>query len=147
MTLSVYAQAFAAADQAVGRSERRSTACQISPSKTTATWDNQAVWRSSLALVPIGRLADFCRRNGIRRLAVFGSALRHDFTPDSDVDLLVEFEPGQVPGMFRISGMELELEQKVFHGRRVDLRTAAELGQRFRDRVVAEAAPVYDAAA
>ena len=92
-------------------------------------------------------LADFCRRNGIRRLAVFGSALRHDFTPDSDVDLLVEFEPGQVPGMFRISGMELELEQKVFHGRRVDLRTAAELGQRFHDRVVAEAAPVYDAAA
>ncbi len=84
----------------------------------------------------------------IRRLAVFGSALRDDFTPESDVDLLVEFEAGQnVPGMLRISGMELELEERVFHDRRVDLRTAGDLGRRFRDRVIEEAEPVYDAAA
>ena len=78
---------------------------------------------------------------------MFGSALRDDFTPESDVDLLVEFEAGQVPGMLRISGMELELEERVFHDRRVDLRTAGDLGSRFREQVVADAELVYDAAA
>jgi predicted nucleotidyltransferase len=88
----------------------------------------------------------FCRRNGIRRLAVFGSALRDDFTPESDVDLLVEFQPGQKVSLFDMARMEMELEQ-IVHDHRVDLRTAGDLSHRFRDRVVAEAAPVYDAAA
>jgi uncharacterized protein len=91
-------------------------------------------------------VADFCRRNGIVRLAVFGSALRDDFTPESDVDFLVEFEPGQKVSLFDMARMEMELEQ-IVRDHRVDLRTAGDLSRRFRDRVVSEAEPVYDAAA
>jgi integrase/predicted nucleotidyltransferase len=91
-------------------------------------------------------IADFCRRNGIRRLSVFGSALRDDFTPESDIDLLVEFEPDQAVSLLDMSRMERELEA-VIPNRRVDLRTAGDLGRRFRDRVIAEAQAVYDAAA
>jgi predicted nucleotidyltransferase len=88
----------------------------------------------------------FCRRNGVRRLAVFGSALRDDFTPDSDVDLLVEFEPGRKISLFDMARMEMELEELVV-GHRVDLRTAGDLGARFREEVVARAEPVYDVVA
>ena len=104
---------------------------ELGPSKTNANV-GQSSGIEVLARLGTDQpaLAEFCRRNGIRRLAVFGSALRDDLTPDSDIDLLVEFEPGQVPGMLRISGMELELEENVLDGRRVDLRTAAELGPR-----------------
>jgi uncharacterized protein len=86
-------------------------------------------------------LADFCRRNYIRTLAVFGSATREDFGPDSDVDFLVEFEPGHVPGLMTLVGMETELAQII--GRRVDMRTAGDLSRYFRDRVVASAQPLY----
>jgi predicted nucleotidyltransferase len=65
----------------------------------------------------LGEIAEFGRRNHIRRLAVFGSALRDDFTLESDVDLFVEFEPGQVPGLLQTSAMELKLEETVFHDR------------------------------
>jgi hypothetical protein len=92
-------------------------------------------------------LADFCRRNGIRRLAVFGSALRDDFGPESDVDLLVEFEPGRTPGMMGIAHMERELESLLGGRRRVDLRTYGDLSRYFRDEVRATARPVFDAAA
>jgi uncharacterized protein len=91
-------------------------------------------------------IAAFCRHNGIRRLAVFGSALRDDFSPESDVDLLVEFQPGQKVSLFDMARMDMELE-KIIHDHRVDLRTPGDLSHRFRDRVVAEAEPVYDAAA
>ena len=91
-------------------------------------------------------IAAFCRRNGVRRLAVFGSALRDDFTPESDVDLLVEFQPGQKVSLFDMARMEMELEE-IVDGHRVDLRTAGDLGVRFRDEVVAEAEAVYDVAA
>lgn len=90
-------------------------------------------------------VAAFCRRNGIRRLALFGSALRGEMGPDSDVDLLVEFEPGRVPGLIRLAGMELELSP-LFGGREVELRTYADLSRHFRDRVRAEAVALYDAA-
>ena len=90
-------------------------------------------------------LADFCRRNGIRRLALFGSALRGDLRPDSDVDLLVDFEAGQVPGLMRLAGMERELST-LFGGRQVDLRTYGDLSRFFRDEVRAEAVTLYDAA-
>ena len=70
------------------------------------------------------RLAAFCQSHGIRRLAVFGSALREDFGPESDVDVLVEFEPDRIPGLLGVAGMELELSD-VF-GRGVDLVTRAE---------------------
>jgi len=59
--------------------------------------------------VPKEQIAEFCRRNHIRRLALFGSVLRDDFGPDSDVDVLVEFEPGARVGLMRLAGMEIEL--------------------------------------
>ncbi len=70
--------------------------------------------------VPRNKTAAFCRRNGIKRLALFGSVLRDDFTPESDVDVLVEFEPGNTPGLKFIT-MQDELSE--IYGRRVDLHT------------------------
>jgi len=57
------------------------------------------------------QIADFCRRHHIRQLSLFGSVLRQDFRPDSDIDVLVEFEPGHIPGLLRLAGMENELGQ------------------------------------
>jgi hypothetical protein len=83
-------------------------------------------------------VVEFCRRNGVRRLAAFGSALRDDFTRESDVDLLVEFLPGQHVSLFDMTRMEMGLEELI-EGHRIDLRTSGDLGVRFRDEVVAEA--------
>ena len=91
------------------------------------------------------RIAAFCRKNHIRRLALFGSVLRDDFRPDSDVDVLVEFEPDATPGLIRLAGMEIELSEIL--ERKVDLRTPAELSRYFRDEVVRLAQVQYDAAA
>ncbi len=95
------------------------------------------------ARVPIDRqqIARFCRRHHIRKLALFGSVLRDDFRPDSDVDVLVEFEPGHTLGLLRMAGLELELGDLL--GRRVDLRTPAELSRYFRDEVVRGAEVQY----
>jgi len=82
-------------------------------------------------------LAHFCRRNGIRRLAFFGSVLRKDFGPDSDVDVLVEFAPGVKIGLLGMAALELALSETI--GRKVDMRTPAELSRYFRDEVVASA--------
>jgi uncharacterized protein len=86
------------------------------------------------------RLAEFCRRHHVRRLALFGSVLRDDFGPDSDVDILVEFNPGHVPG-FAFVNLEDELSAMV--GRKVDLHTPGSLSKYFRDRVVREAQDQY----
>lgn len=91
------------------------------------------------------KIADFCQRHDIRRLAFFGSVLREDFRPDSDVDVLVEFAPGKIPGLIRLAGMEIELSGIV--GRRIDLRTPAEISRYFRQRVLAQAQVQYDVAA
>jgi predicted nucleotidyltransferase len=80
-------------------------------------------------------LARFCEIHHIARLSLFGSVLAGTERPDSDVDLLVEFEPGRVPGMLALAGMEAELST-LLGGRRVDLRTAADLSRYFRDEVV-----------
>ncbi|HEU5319040.1 MAG TPA: nucleotidyltransferase family protein [Chloroflexota bacterium] len=85
-----------------------------------------------------------CRRHHIARLALFGSVLRDDFRADSDVDMLVEFQPGRVPGYITLAGIALELERVV--GRPVDLRTPNELSRYFRDDVLSRARPVYAAA-
>ena len=82
------------------------------------------------------RIAEFCRLHHIRRLALFGSVLRADFGPESDVDVLVEFEPGHVPGLAFLS-MEEELSKML--GRKVDLNTPGFLSPYFRDRVLSEA--------
>jgi hypothetical protein len=82
----------------------------------------------------------FCRRNFIRRLAVFGSVLRSEFRPDSDVDVLVDFEPGHTPGL-KFFALERELSELI--GRPVDLNTPGCLSRYFRDDVLAAAKVVY----
>ena len=83
----------------------------------------------------------FCRRHRIRKLSLFGSVLREDFRPDSDVDVLIEFEPGVTAGLIRLAGMELELSEVL--KRKVDLRTPAELSPYFRDAVLERAQVQY----
>ena len=89
------------------------------------------------------RLAAFCRRHHIRRLALFGSVLRDDFRPDSDVDVLVEFAPDRPVGLIRLAGIERELSALL--GRRVDLRTPADLSRYFRQEVLDSADVQYAA--
>lgn len=93
-------------------------------------------------VVPKEQIAAFCQRHHIRRLSLFGSVIRADFGPDSDVDVLVEFAPGHVPGFFRLFDMEAELSS-LLKGRKVDLRTAQDLSRYFRDEVLAEAEVHY----
>ena len=90
--------------------------------------------------VPRKQLAEFCRKNHIRRMAFFGSVLREDFRPDSDIDVLVEFEPGHVPG-FAFFTMQEELTKIL--GRQVDLCTPKFLSPYFRDQVIREAKVAY----
>ena len=92
--------------------------------------------------VPRAELSAFCEGHGIRRLAIFGSALRDDFGPASDVDVLVEFEPNRIPGLLGVAGMELELS-KLFSGRKVDLRTLEDLSPYFRQEVLDAAEVQY----
>ena len=93
-------------------------------------------------VVPNTRIVEFCRRHRIRRLSLFGSVLRDDFTPDSDVDVLVEFEPDERVGL-RFFRIERELSDIL--GRKADLNTPGFLSPYFRDEVLAEAEVVYDA--
>ncbi len=88
------------------------------------------------------QIAEFCQRHHIRKLSLFGSVLRKDFGPESDIDVLVEFEPGHVPGFFRLFDLEKELSV-LFGGRRVELRTPQDLSRYFRDEVVARAEVQY----
>jgi predicted nucleotidyltransferase len=87
------------------------------------------------------RIVEFCGRNRVRRLSFFGSVLRADFGPASDVDVLVEFEPEATVGYFSMSSMEQELTE--MFGRRVDLRTPNELSRYFRAQVLADAQEEY----
>jgi hypothetical protein len=91
--------------------------------------------------IPTDRIAEFCRRHHIRRLAVFGSALRDDFTADSDLDILVEFEDGHTPGL---AFFEMQDELSELFGRAVDLNTAGFLSRYFRDEVIREAVVAYE---
>ncbi len=90
------------------------------------------------------RLREFCLRNGVRKLAVFGSVLTDRFSDTSDVDLLVEFDPGERVGYLRMAAMERELSA-IFGGRKVDLRTPSELSRYFRDEVLRTAVVQYAA--
>ena len=87
-------------------------------------------------------IAEFCRRRGIRKLAFFGSVLRDDFGPDSDVDVLVEFEPGACVGLFEVHNTEQELSSYL-GGRKVQINTPRSLSKYFRDDVLAEAEVQY----
>ena len=83
----------------------------------------------------------FCRRHHIKKLSIFGSYLREDFGPESDIDFLVEFDRNHIPGLIELVGMEIELSEAL--GRKVDLRTPQELSKHFRDEVLAEAEVQY----
>ena len=84
--------------------------------------------------IPKDKISAFCQRHRIRRLSLFGSVLRDDFGPDSDIDVLVEFEPDHTPGLITLAGMEIELSDLL--GRQVDMRTPAELSRYFRQEVL-----------
>jgi len=89
-------------------------------------------------------LAALCRRYRIRKLSLFGSTLKGANRPDSDVDLLVEFEPGATPGLLTVAQIEFDLSD-LLGGRKVDLRTAGDLSRYFRDEVVRTAEPQFEA--
>ena len=93
--------------------------------------------------VPREKIADFCQRYHIRKLAFFGSVLREDFTPESDVDVLVEFEPGHVPGL---AFFAMQDEVSNILGYKVDLNTKGFLSKYFRDEVLRESRVEYVAA-
>jgi len=90
--------------------------------------------------IPAGQIQSFCRRYHIRSLALFGSVLRDDFRPDSDVDVVVEFEPGHIPGL---DFFEMQDELSAILGRNVDLNTPGFLSGYFRDRVLADVEVQY----
>ena len=92
--------------------------------------------------IPASEVGDLCRRNGIRKLALFGSVLTERFTDSSDVDMLVEFRPQERVGFFRLADIEEELS-RLLGGRKVDLRTPLDLSRYFRDEVVRDALVVY----
>ena len=87
--------------------------------------------------IPKDKIAEFCKRNHVLKLLLFGSVLSNEFRPDSDVDILVEFEVGSRVGLIRMAGMEIELSKIL--GRKADLRTPADLSRYFRDDVLKSA--------
>ena len=91
--------------------------------------------------LPKEEIEKFCKKHHIRRLSLFGSVLRDDFTTCSDIDILVEFEPGQVVGLLRLSGMKIELSEMLQC--KVDLRTPSELSRYFRQKVLSTAEVQY----
>jgi predicted nucleotidyltransferase len=101
------------------------------------------LWMSLRIQVDEDALAELCRRRGIRRLSFFGSVLREDFSPRSDVDILVEFESDRTPGL---DFFAIEDELSSLLGRKVDLQTPGFLSHHIRERVMAEAEPRYVAA-
>jgi len=91
--------------------------------------------------IPREKVDDFCKRHHIRKLSLFGSVLGEEFGPESDIDVLVEFEPGLVIGLLRMAGMEIELSEML--GRKVDLRTPEDLSRYFRKEVLDAAETQY----
>lgn len=92
--------------------------------------------------IPQEQIAGFCRRNRIRKLALFGSVLRDDFGPDSDIDVLVEFEPDASVGLITLAGMEIELTDLLGH--KAEMHTHKGLNPYFRDEVLDSAALQYE---
>jgi predicted nucleotidyltransferase len=119
----------------------------FSPDRRTHYYHMKSPGGSPLHLhglnIPEDKIAEFCRRHGVARLALFGSVLRDDFGPDSDVDVLVEFPPGMIPSLLDLGGMLMELRDML--GREVDLKTPGFLSRYFRDQVVRDARTLYAA--
>jgi predicted nucleotidyltransferase len=93
--------------------------------------------------IPDEAIADFCRRHGVKRLALFGSILTDDFRPDSDIDILVEFHPNVRYSLLDLGGMWAELREMI--GREIDLKTPLDLSRYFRAEVVSRARSLYAA--
>jgi predicted nucleotidyltransferase len=91
--------------------------------------------------LPHEKIAEFCKRNHIRKLSLFGSVLHGDFRPDSDIDFLVEFDPDHISGLIRLAGMEIELSEIL--GRKAELKTLQDLSRYFRDEVANSAEVQY----
>lgn len=91
--------------------------------------------------IPKKKIEKFCRKHYIRKLSLFGSALRDDFNTESDLDILVEFDPSHIPGLIKLAGMEIELAEIL--GRKVDMRTAQDLSRYFREEVLNSAKVQY----
>ena len=91
--------------------------------------------------LPKEKIRDFCERHRVSKLSIFGSVLREDFKPSSDIDILVEFKKDAEVGFFDLAAMELELSELL--GYKVDLRTADELSRYFRDEVIKTAEVQY----
>ena len=94
--------------------------------------------------IPYEQISEFCQRWRVRKMSLFGSVIRDDFTPESDVDVLVEFQPGPTPGLNFFGDMPNELSQIL--SRKVDLNTAQDLSPYFRQEVLDEAEVIYDQA-
>ncbi|MFO7866384.1 MAG: nucleotidyltransferase family protein [Candidatus Aminicenantes bacterium] len=94
--------------------------------------------------IPEDKITDFCQRHRIRKLSLFGSVLREDFSPESDIDVLVEFEPGAPVGMITLAGMEIELSKILGH--KVEMHTLKGLNPHFRDEVLDHAEVQYEQA-
>ena len=92
-------------------------------------------------IIPKEKLETFCRKNHIKKLSLFGSALRSELKAESDIDILVEFDKEHIPGLLGIARMENELAEMI--GRKVDLRTPAELSRYFREDVLSKARLEY----
>lgn len=92
--------------------------------------------------IPEAQIGELCRRYGIRRLAFFGSVLTNRFSETSDIDVLVEFRPGERVGFFRLADIEDEMS-RLLDGRKIDLRTPMDLSRYFRNEVVRDALTVY----
>ncbi len=99
------------------------------------------VGSKSRVQIPHERIVEFCQKNHIRKLSLFGSVLSEKFQPDSDIDVLVEFEPGQVVGLLRLASMEIELSELL--GKKVDLRTPEDLSRYFKEEVLKSAEVQY----
>ena len=92
--------------------------------------------------VPEAQIAELCRRNGIRKLALFGSVVTGRFTDSSDIDMIVDFRPQERVGFFRLADIE-EALGRLFGGRKVDLRTPMDLSRYFRDQVMRDVLIIY----
>jgi hypothetical protein len=108
------------------------------PSVQTAVRPDSSALLSRSLKINRPELTGFCALNHIQKLSLFGSVLRDDFKPESDIDVLVEFQPGKTPGFLKLAGMEEELSG-IIGGRKVDLRTPQDLSPHFRGRVMTEA--------
>ncbi len=97
---------------------------------------------NSKVVMPKDKIRGFCVRNHVNRLSLFGSIQRDDFTPESDIDVLVEFEQGFTPGFFKLLDMQEELSS-LLNGRKIDLRTPQDLSRYFREDVQNEAEVCY----